>query len=179
MVLDTWRYQILCVYLQLVNRKNLGEVSFTAKVYGTGDAINPTSHDANGASFTGLNVAADVRSDIGGSLVRDDSETVFQFKEHFGVIVIDRERAAVSMEEVVAQRGVELVVEGVVGTEAVINAAFGNIAHRSLGEALPQEHPLGNRHNLLARIILFYLHILPPFINEQYSNLFTKKEDSR
>lgn len=37
---------------------NLGEVVFTAKVDGTGDAINPTSHDANGASFTGLNVAA-------------------------------------------------------------------------------------------------------------------------
>lgn len=67
MVLDTWRYQILCVYLQLVNRNNLGEVSFTAKVDGTGDAINPTSHDANGASFTGLNVAADVRRvDVGG-----------------------------------------------------------------------------------------------------------------
>ena len=32
MVLDTWRYQILCVYLQLVNRNNLGEVSFTADV---------------------------------------------------------------------------------------------------------------------------------------------------
>ena len=45
----------------------MGEVSFTAKVDGTGDAINPTSHDANGASFTGLNVAADVRRvDVGG-----------------------------------------------------------------------------------------------------------------
>ena len=58
MVLNVWRYQILCVYLQLVNRNNLGEVSFTAKVDGTGDVINPTNHDANGASFTGLNVAA-------------------------------------------------------------------------------------------------------------------------
>ena len=37
---------------------NLGDVAFTAKVDGTGDAINPTSHDANGTSFTGLNVAA-------------------------------------------------------------------------------------------------------------------------
>ena len=35
---------------------NLGEVVFTAKVDGTGDAINPASHDANGAAFTGLNV---------------------------------------------------------------------------------------------------------------------------
>ena len=35
-----------------------GDVVFTAKVDGTGDAINPTSHDANGASFTGLNVEA-------------------------------------------------------------------------------------------------------------------------
>ena len=41
-----------------VSGNNLGDVSFTAKVDGTGDAINPTSHDANGASFTGLNVAA-------------------------------------------------------------------------------------------------------------------------
>ncbi len=41
-----------------VSGNNLGEVVFTAKVDGTGDAINPTSHDANGASFTGLNVAA-------------------------------------------------------------------------------------------------------------------------
>ena len=41
-----------------VSGMNLGDVTFTAKVDGTGDAINPTSHDANGASFTGLNVAA-------------------------------------------------------------------------------------------------------------------------
>lgn len=39
-----------------VSGTNLGDVVFTAKVDGTGDAINPTSHDANGASFTGLNV---------------------------------------------------------------------------------------------------------------------------
>ena len=43
----------------VVSGTNLGEVAFTAKVDGTGDAINPTSHDANGASFTGLDVAAD------------------------------------------------------------------------------------------------------------------------
>ena len=42
-----------------VSGTNLGDVVFTAKVDGTGDAINPTSHDASGASFTGLNVAAD------------------------------------------------------------------------------------------------------------------------
>lgn len=41
-----------------VSGTNLGDVTFTAKVDGTGDAISPTSHDANGASFTGLNVAA-------------------------------------------------------------------------------------------------------------------------
>ncbi len=41
-----------------VSGTNLGDVAFTAKVDGTGDAINPTSHDANGASFTGLNVEA-------------------------------------------------------------------------------------------------------------------------
>jgi hypothetical protein len=40
----------------VVSGSNLGEVTFTAKVDGTGDAINPTSHEANGASFTGLNV---------------------------------------------------------------------------------------------------------------------------
>jgi hypothetical protein len=41
-----------------VSGTNLGDVTFTAKVDGTGDAITPTSHDANGASFTGLNVEA-------------------------------------------------------------------------------------------------------------------------
>ena len=42
----------------VVSGTNLGDVVFTAKVDGTGEAINPTSHDANGASFTGLNVEA-------------------------------------------------------------------------------------------------------------------------
>ena len=42
----------------VVSGTNLGEVSFTAKVDGTGEAITPTSHDANGATFTGLNVEA-------------------------------------------------------------------------------------------------------------------------
>ena len=41
-----------------VSGSNLGDVAFTAKVDGSGEAINPTSHDASGASFTGLNVAA-------------------------------------------------------------------------------------------------------------------------
>ena len=41
-----------------VSGTNLSDVAFTAKIDGTGDAINPTSHDANGASFTGLNIAA-------------------------------------------------------------------------------------------------------------------------
>ena len=41
-----------------VSGTNLGDVAFTAKVDGTGDAISPTSHDASGASFTGLNVEA-------------------------------------------------------------------------------------------------------------------------
>ena len=41
-----------------VSGSNLGDVAFTAKVDGTGEAISPTSHDANGASFTGLNVEA-------------------------------------------------------------------------------------------------------------------------
>ena len=39
-----------------VSGSNLGDVTFTAKVDGTGDAISPTSHNASGASFTGLNV---------------------------------------------------------------------------------------------------------------------------
>lgn len=53
-----------------VSGNNLGDVAFTAKVDGTGDAINPTSHDANNASFTGLNVAAGHRLMIyrGGNL---------------------------------------------------------------------------------------------------------------
>jgi hypothetical protein len=41
-----------------VSGSNLADVAFTAKVDGTGEAINPTSHDANGATFTGLNVEA-------------------------------------------------------------------------------------------------------------------------
>ena len=41
-----------------VSGTNLGDIAFTAKVDGTGDAISPTSHDANGAAFTGLSVAA-------------------------------------------------------------------------------------------------------------------------
>ena len=42
----------------VITGNNLADVEFTAKVDGTGNAISPTSHDANGASFTGLNVAA-------------------------------------------------------------------------------------------------------------------------
>lgn len=42
----------------VVSGSNLGEVTFTAKVDGTGEAISPTSHNANGATFTGLNVQA-------------------------------------------------------------------------------------------------------------------------
>ena len=42
----------------VVSGNNLGEVEFTAKVDGAGDAISPISHDANGATFTGLNVVA-------------------------------------------------------------------------------------------------------------------------
>jgi hypothetical protein len=41
-----------------VSGTNLGDVAFTAKVDGTGEAISPASHNASGASFTGLNVAA-------------------------------------------------------------------------------------------------------------------------
>lgn len=41
-----------------VSGTNIGDVAFTAKVDGTGDAITPTSHDATSASFTGLNVEA-------------------------------------------------------------------------------------------------------------------------
>ncbi len=41
-----------------VSGSNLADVAFTAKVDGTGDTISPTTHDANGAAFTGLNVDA-------------------------------------------------------------------------------------------------------------------------
>ena len=64
---------------------------------------------------------------VGGFFVRDDSKTVFQFQEHLGVVVVDRERAAIGMEVVVAQGSVKLVIQGVIGTEAVINAAIGNV----------------------------------------------------
>ena len=65
-----------------------------------------------------------------------DSEAVLQFYEDLRVVVVDRERAAVGMEEVVAQRGVELIVDGIVGTEAVVDAAIGHI---DIGEALQGE----------------------------------------
>ncbi len=42
----------------VVSGTNLTDVTFTAKVDGTGDTITPTSHDATSASFTGLNVEA-------------------------------------------------------------------------------------------------------------------------
>ena len=64
---------------------------------------------------------------VGGFFVRDDSKTIFQFQEQLGVVVIDRERAVIGMEEVVTEGGVELVVEGIVGTEAVIDAAVGDV----------------------------------------------------
>ena len=41
-----------------VGGTDLGNVTFTAKVDGTGEAISPTTHDANGAAFTGLSVGA-------------------------------------------------------------------------------------------------------------------------
>ena len=41
-----------------VSGTNLTDVTFTAKVDGTGDTISPTSHDATSAAFTGLNVEA-------------------------------------------------------------------------------------------------------------------------
>ena len=42
----------------VVSGTNLTDVTFTAKVDGTGDAINPTSHDETSAAFTGLDVEA-------------------------------------------------------------------------------------------------------------------------
>ena len=42
----------------VVSGNNLGEVTFAAKVDGTGDTISPTSHDETSAAFTGLNVEA-------------------------------------------------------------------------------------------------------------------------
>ena len=41
----------------VVSGTNLSSIEFSAKVDGTGDAISPTSHDANGATFSGLNVS--------------------------------------------------------------------------------------------------------------------------
>ena len=41
-----------------VSGSNLADVAFTAKVDGTGADISPTTHDASGAAFTGLSVAA-------------------------------------------------------------------------------------------------------------------------
>ena len=43
------------------------------------------------------------------------SETVFELYKDLGVVVIDRERAAIGTEVVIAQDGVELVVQGILG----------------------------------------------------------------
>ena len=42
----------------VVSGTNLTDVTFTAKVDGTGDTISPTSHDETSAAFTGLDVEA-------------------------------------------------------------------------------------------------------------------------
>ena len=46
-------------------------------------------------------------------------ETVLQFHEHLGVIVVDGEATAVGMEEVVAEDSVKLVVQSIVSTQAI------------------------------------------------------------
>ena len=60
-------------------------------------------------------------------------ETVFQFYEHLGVLIVDGEATAVGMEEIVAEDGVQLVVESIVGTEAIVNASIGDV---DVGEGL-------------------------------------------
>lgn len=42
-------------------------------------------------------------------------------------MVIDSKHAFIAMEEVVSNNGVKLVVNGIVGRKAVVNAAIGNI----------------------------------------------------
>ena len=66
-------------------------------------------------------------------MIRCKSKTVFQFQPDFGIIAVDDKLAAVSVEEIVAQGGVKLVVEGVVGTEAIEDAAIGDV---DIGEGL-------------------------------------------
>lgn len=70
---------------------------------------------------------------MGDSFSLSASKTVFQFQEDLGVLVVDGERAAIGMEIVVTQGGVELVVKGVIGTEAVVDAAVGDV---DVGEGL-------------------------------------------
>ena len=60
-------------------------------------------------------------------------ETIFQFHEHLGVLIVDGEATAVGMEEIVAEDGVQLVVESIVGTEAIVNASIGDV---DVGEGL-------------------------------------------
>ena len=64
---------------------------------------------------------------MGDSFSLSASKTVFQFQEDLGVLVVDGERAAIGMEIVVAQGCMELVVQGIVGTQAVVDAAVGDI----------------------------------------------------
>ena len=46
-------------------------------------------------------------------------ETVLQFYEHLGVVVVDGKATAVGMEEVVAEDSVKLVVQSIVSTQAI------------------------------------------------------------
>ena len=48
--------------------------------------------------------------------IEDYSETVFEFHERLGVVVVDGEGAAIGVKEVVTEDGVQLIVEGIVGT---------------------------------------------------------------
>lgn len=77
-----------------------------------------------GASFQKLNYYTGAKWSL---------EAVLEFHEELGIAVVDGECAAVGLEEVVAYDGVQLVVEGVVGTEAIVNAAIGDI---DIGETL-------------------------------------------
>lgn len=60
-------------------------------------------------------------------------EAVFQFQPDFGIFAVDGELAAIGMEKVVAEGGMQLVVKSIVGTEAIEDTTIGDV---DVGEGL-------------------------------------------
>ena len=65
--------------------------------------------------------------------IAEISETIFEFEKQFRVLFVDGKHTTIGMEVVVANSGVELVVNGIVGTQAVI---YSTISYINISETL-------------------------------------------